>query len=162
MRCLGEWLDQGLRMLTEPKRRWGFAGQGRAIHDPAATAHSHQGLLESGGGLRTTDRSKGRIHCWGHAVSLPQRTSPTQSVPSPCLHQERRESRKRLPSLYDGKSLGFSPGRAAIENLEEELTQYDSLAFSAILFLSSASIASSSGENSRVAGSASPRIGRSN
>ena len=52
--------------------------------------------------------------------------------------------------------------RAVIENLEKELTQYDNLAFLVILFFNSASMASSSGESSRVTGSASPRMGRSN
>ena len=52
--------------------------------------------------------------------------------------------------------------RAATENLEEELTQYDSLAFPAILFFNLASTASSSKESYRVAGSTSPRMGKSN
>ena len=48
------------------------------------------------------------------------------------------------------------------ENLEEELTQYDNLAFSIILFFNSTSIASSSREISMVTGSKSSRIGKSN
>ena len=52
--------------------------------------------------------------------------------------------------------------RADIENLEEELTQYDNLVFLIILFFNSASMVSSSGENSRAVGSASPRMGKSN
>ena len=52
--------------------------------------------------------------------------------------------------------------RAATENLEEELTQYDSLAFLVILFFNLASMASSSRENSRVARLASLRMGKSN
>ena len=72
-------------MLTEPKRCRGFAGQGQAIRDPAATAHSHQELSGSEDGFHTTDQSKGRIQCWGRAVSLPQRTAPNRSVPSPHL-----------------------------------------------------------------------------
>ena len=52
--------------------------------------------------------------------------------------------------------------RAIIENLEEELTQYDNLAFLVILFFNSGSMASSFGESSRVARSPSPRMGKSN
>ena len=51
---------------------------------------------------------------------------------------------------------------AIAENLEEELTYYDNLAFPVILFFNSTSIAFSSGKSSMVAGSTSPRIGKSN
>ena len=54
-RYLGEWLDQGLKTLTEPKRRRGFAGQGQAIRDPTVAVHSHQELSGSEDGLHTTD-----------------------------------------------------------------------------------------------------------
>ena len=51
---------------------------------------------------------------------------------------------------------------ATTENFEEELTQYDNLAFPVILFFNSTLIASSFGESSMVARSTSPRIGKSN
>ena len=95
-------------MLTKPKRRQGSAGQGHGTRDPAAAVYSRQGPLGSEGGLRTTNQAEGRIHCRGHAMSLPQLTAPTQSVLPPRLHQVRREGRKRFLSLYDGKSLDFS------------------------------------------------------
>ena len=50
--------------------------------------------------------------------------------------------------------------RATAENLEEELTQYDNLAFPLILFFNSAYTASSFGESSKEPGSTSPRMGK--
>ena len=91
----------------EPKRRRGFASQGRATRDLVAAAHSHQELLGSEGGFRIMDRSEEHIHCWGHAVPLPQRNALTQNTLPPCLRQVRQEDQKRLLSLYGGKSLDF-------------------------------------------------------
>ena len=74
-----------------------------------AVAHSHQELLGSEGGFRIMDRSEEHIHCWGHAVPLPQRNALTQNTLPPRLRQVRQEDQKRLLSLYGGKSLDFSP-----------------------------------------------------
>ena len=92
----------------EPKRRRGFAGQGRAICHPMAMTHSRRESSGSEGGLRTMDQSEGRIHYWGRAASLPQRSALTQSTLPPRLHQVRREGWNRFLSLYGGKSLDFS------------------------------------------------------
>ena len=53
------------------------------------------------------DRSEERIHCWGCVVPLPQRNALTQNTLPPRLRQVQREDRKRLLSLYGGKSLDF-------------------------------------------------------
>ena len=50
--------------------------------------------------------------------------------------------------------------RATAENLEEELTQYDNLAFLLILFFNSTSTASSSEESFKEPRSTSPRMGK--
>ena len=107
-RCLGEWLDQGLRRLMELKRYRGFAGKGGATRDLVAVAHSPRESLGSEGWLRTMDRSEGRIHYRGHVVSLPQRSALTQNTLPPHLCQVRWEGWKQFLSLYSGKSLDFS------------------------------------------------------
>ena len=92
----------------EPKRRQGFAGQGRAICHPVATTHSRRESSGSEGGLCTMDQSEGRIHYWGRVAPLPQWSAPTQSTLPPRLRQVRWEGWKRFLSLYDEKSLNFS------------------------------------------------------
>ena len=67
-------------------------------------------------------------------------------------------SRVDLKTNLQSQNATNAARQVVTENLEEELTQYDNLAFSVILFFNSASMASSSRENSRVAGSASPRM----
>ena len=54
------------------------------------------------------DRSEEHIHCWGSVVPIPQWNALTQNTLPPCLRQVQREDRKRLLSLYGGKSLNFS------------------------------------------------------
>ena len=98
----------GIEELTEPKSCRGFAGKGRAIRDPEAAVHSRRESLGSEGGLRTMDQSKGHIHYWGRAMSLPQWSALTQNTLPPHLLQVRWEGWKRFLSLYGGKSLDFS------------------------------------------------------
>ena len=50
--------------------------------------------------------------------------------------------------------------RAVVKNLEEELAQYDNLAFPLILFFNSAYTTSSFGESSKEPGSITPTMGK--